>query len=55
MKCLLCIRTVLSNVDTEVKKADKNPNSHKVTNLGGQSMEQQNQYQIIIKTSRVKA
>lgn len=34
-----CIRTVLSNVDTEVKKADKNPNSHKITNLGGQSME----------------
>ena len=38
MKCLLCIRTVLSNVNTEVKKADKNPNSHKITNLGGQSM-----------------
>ena len=39
MKRLLCIRTVLSNGDTEVKKADKNPNSHKITNLGGQSME----------------
>lgn len=38
MKHLLCVRTVLSNVNREVKKADKNPNSLKISNLGRQSM-----------------